>query len=175
MVRLAPSRAVRKNRIVLVKRLNLELTKSRALNWIICFVGKYKNQIIERQDKRALITQKSKASSFRSGEKPLTGGGPILQDRMMREELNSKAEGEHLSADADNEQQSPREIAKAFCFLMGVAQPKWLPVTAKKANMPYCNHFTREMQSIKKKTGQNVNWILTRQGACAKLSCNKTI
>ncbi len=117
MVRLAPSSAVRKNRIVLVKRLNLELTKSRALNRIICFFGKYINQIIERQDKRVVITQKPKASSFRSGEKLLTGDGPILQHRMMREELNSKVEEEHLFAGADNEQQSPRgKSRRLFCF-----------------------------------------------------------
>lgn len=76
---------------VLYIRFYQKLTKSRALNWIICFFGKYMNKIIERQDKRVVITQKPKASSFRSGEKLLTGDGPILQYRKVREEMQEKA------------------------------------------------------------------------------------
>ena len=76
---------------VLYIRFYNKLTGSRALNQIICFFGKYMNKIIERQDKRVVITQKPKASSFRSGEKLLAGDGPILQYRKMREEMQEKA------------------------------------------------------------------------------------
>lgn len=56
----------------------------------IAFAGKYANLIVERQDKRVVITQKPKASSLKGGERLLTGDGPIIRYRQIREELKSK-------------------------------------------------------------------------------------
>ncbi|MEN6595132.1 MAG: aromatic ring-hydroxylating dioxygenase subunit alpha [Clostridiaceae bacterium] len=76
---------------VLYIRFYHKLTKVRLLNQVICFFGKYMNQIIEQQDKRVVVTQKPKASSFRSGEKLLTGDGSILLYRKIRDEWKNKA------------------------------------------------------------------------------------
>lgn len=64
-----------------------KLTRLRFVNSIICFFGKYMNKIIERQDKRVVITQKPKASAYRSGEKLLMGDGPIVLYRKIRDEM----------------------------------------------------------------------------------------
>ena len=55
----------------------------------IAELGKFANGIIERQDKRVVITQRPKASSYQSDEKLLTGDTPIIQYRRMRDELKS--------------------------------------------------------------------------------------
>ena len=51
---------------------------------------KFGNRIIERQDKRVVITQKPKASAYKSHEKLLSGDGPIIQYRRIREELKNQ-------------------------------------------------------------------------------------
>lgn len=60
----------------------------------VAWLGKFGNRIIERQDKRIVITQRPKASSYRSQEKLLAGDSPIIQYRRIRDELKQKAEGE---------------------------------------------------------------------------------
>ena len=52
-------------------------------------LGKVANGVVERQDKRVVITQRPKASSYRSGEKLLAGDAPIVQYRRIRDELKS--------------------------------------------------------------------------------------
>jgi phenylpropionate dioxygenase-like ring-hydroxylating dioxygenase large terminal subunit len=74
---------------VLYIRFYCKITKFRPLDDFVAFTGKFANRIIERQDKRVVITQKPKASALRSGEKLLTGDGPIIQYRKMREDLKS--------------------------------------------------------------------------------------
>jgi len=59
------------------------------LDSFIAYFGKFANKIIERQDKRVVITQKPKASSLKSGEKLLIGDGPIIMYRRIREELKN--------------------------------------------------------------------------------------
>ncbi|MEG0451413.1 MAG: hypothetical protein RR595_16335, partial [Lysinibacillus sp.] len=59
-------------------------------NRIIAYFGKFANRIIERQDKRLVITQKPKASSLISSEKLLVGDGPIIKYRLIRDELKKK-------------------------------------------------------------------------------------
>jgi phenylpropionate dioxygenase-like ring-hydroxylating dioxygenase large terminal subunit len=68
------------------------LTKSKLVNQIIASAGKVANRIIERQDKRVVITQEPKASSLYSEENLLVGDGPIIMYRKIREELNQKAD-----------------------------------------------------------------------------------
>lgn len=72
---------------ILYIRFYCKISKMRFMNNIIAFFGKYANKVIERQDKRVVITQKPKASSFKSGEKLLAGDGPIIMYRKIREEL----------------------------------------------------------------------------------------
>jgi phenylpropionate dioxygenase-like ring-hydroxylating dioxygenase large terminal subunit len=54
---------------------------------LVALFGKFANQIVERQDKRVVITQKPKASSYKSQEKLLAGDGPVIQYRRIRDQL----------------------------------------------------------------------------------------
>jgi phenylpropionate dioxygenase-like ring-hydroxylating dioxygenase large terminal subunit len=54
-------------------------------NW----VGARANLVIERQDRRVVITQRPKRSGLRIGEKMIPGDGPIVDYRRRREELIS--------------------------------------------------------------------------------------
>jgi phenylpropionate dioxygenase-like ring-hydroxylating dioxygenase large terminal subunit len=71
--------------------------KFRPLDMLVAYAGKYANRIIERQDKRVVITQKPKASAYFSHEKLLSGDGPIIQYRKIREELKNR-EVQNISA-----------------------------------------------------------------------------
>jgi len=53
---------------ILYIRFYCKVTNSKALNSIVAFFGKYGNLVVERQDKRVVITQKPKASSYISDE-----------------------------------------------------------------------------------------------------------
>jgi len=74
---------------ILYIRFYCKLAKIKIINSLIAFAGKFANKIIERQDKRVVITQKPKASSFKSGEKLLMGDGPIIMYRKIRDELKN--------------------------------------------------------------------------------------
>lgn len=74
---------------VLYIRFYSRLLKIKAVNSFITFFGKYANKVIERQDKRVVITQKPKASSYKSQEKLLMGDGPIIMYRKIRDELKN--------------------------------------------------------------------------------------
>lgn len=75
---------------ILYIRFYCKITRIRLIDRFIAFLGKYANRVIERQDKRVVITQKPKASAYRSGEKLLAGDGPIIRYRKIREELKSQ-------------------------------------------------------------------------------------
>lgn len=74
---------------ILYLRFYNKITKFAFLNRIIAAVGSSANRVIERQDKRVVITQKPKASTLRSGEKLLVGDGPIIAYRQRREKLKA--------------------------------------------------------------------------------------
>ncbi|MBP7175251.1 MAG: aromatic ring-hydroxylating dioxygenase subunit alpha [Thermoclostridium sp.] len=74
---------------ILYIRFYCKLAKIKAVNSLIAFFGKFANKVVERQDKRVVITQKPKASSFRSGEKLVVGDGPIVMYRRVRDELQN--------------------------------------------------------------------------------------
>ncbi len=59
------------------------------LDGLTAFLGKFGNRIVERQDKRVVVTQRPKASAYRSQEKLLAGDGPVIQYRRIREQLKS--------------------------------------------------------------------------------------
>ena len=75
---------------ILYIRFYNKITNARWINALIAWLGKGMNRVIERQDKRVVITQRPKASSYRSGEKLLTGDGPILLYRKLRDEFQRK-------------------------------------------------------------------------------------
>ncbi len=69
-----------------------KITNSALLNRFIAQVGKFMNRVIERQDRRVVITQRPKPSSYRSEEKLLIGDGPIIEYRRRRDALMREAE-----------------------------------------------------------------------------------
>ena len=74
---------------ILYLRFYNKITKFAILNHIIAAVGSAANRVIERQDKRVVITQRPKASALQSGEKLLVGDGPIIAYRQRREKLKA--------------------------------------------------------------------------------------
>ena len=75
---------------ILYIRFYSKISSFKPLNSFIAYFGKFANKLIERQDKRVVITQKPKASSLKSGEKLLVGDGPIIMYRRIREELKNR-------------------------------------------------------------------------------------
>jgi len=75
---------------ILYIRFYSKVTGLKPLDGLIAYFGKFGNRIIERQDKRVVITQKPKASAYTSQEKLLPGDGPIIQYRRIREELKNQ-------------------------------------------------------------------------------------
>ena len=75
---------------ILYIRFYCKVTGVKPLDRFIAWVGKFMNRVIERQDKRVVITQKPKASAYHSGEKLLMGDGPIIEYRKRREALKTK-------------------------------------------------------------------------------------
>lgn len=69
-------------------------SKLRWINRLIAFGGRFANRIVERQDKRVVITQRPKASSYISNETLLPGDGPIIFYRRIRDELKTNTKKE---------------------------------------------------------------------------------
>lgn len=76
---------------ILYLRFYNRATPMRWLNWLIAQMGRGANRVIERQDKRVVITQKPKASSYHSAEKLVMGDGPVLLYRKLREAYKSES------------------------------------------------------------------------------------
>lgn len=74
---------------VLYIRFYNKITGITPIDTFIAWVGKFMNRVIERQDKRVVITQKPKASAYRSGEKLLMGDGPVIEYRKRRDQLKN--------------------------------------------------------------------------------------
>jgi phenylpropionate dioxygenase-like ring-hydroxylating dioxygenase large terminal subunit len=74
---------------VLYIRFYCRATGFRPLDALIAFFGKFMNRVVERQDKRVVITQKPKASSYISKENLLRGDGPIILYRRLRDEMKN--------------------------------------------------------------------------------------
>ena len=67
------------------------VTGFRPADAFIAWIGKFMNRVIERQDKRVVITQQPKASALRSDEKLVAGDSPIVKYRQGREERKKRA------------------------------------------------------------------------------------
>lgn len=76
---------------ILYIRFYTKVSGFKPLDAAIAQLGKAGNRIIERQDKRVVITQQPKASSFVFQENLLAGDGPVIQYRRMREDLKARA------------------------------------------------------------------------------------
>ncbi len=76
---------------ILYLRFYNRITGFKPLNRFIAAVGSLANLLVERQDKRVVITQKPKPSALKSGEKLLMGDGPIIEYRKRREQLKTRA------------------------------------------------------------------------------------
>ena len=68
-----------------------KISSLRVVNRAAAWASRLMAYIIERQDRRVVITQKPKASSYRGNEKLLKGDIPIVIYRRKREELKGKA------------------------------------------------------------------------------------
>lgn len=76
---------------ILYLRFYCKITGMKVIDSFIAWVGKFMNRVIERQDKRVVITQKPKASAYHSEEKLLVGDGPIIEYRKRCDQLRAKA------------------------------------------------------------------------------------
>ncbi len=74
---------------IIALRFYNKITKIRAINKLIAKFGSIANRIVERQDKRIVITQLPKASSLRMGENLVSADMPIIEYRQKREKLQS--------------------------------------------------------------------------------------
>lgn len=79
--------------VVLYLRFYHKITPFKTVNRLIAFFGKYANLIIERQDKRVVITQRPKRTQLRMGEKLIQGDQPIVTYRKLREDLIAASKG----------------------------------------------------------------------------------
>jgi phenylpropionate dioxygenase-like ring-hydroxylating dioxygenase large terminal subunit len=67
------------------------IVKAPVLRQAFNFLGTVGNLVIERQDKRVVITQEPKRADLDIGEKLIPGDGPIITYRRRRRELIEKA------------------------------------------------------------------------------------
>ncbi len=80
---------VDEEKTILYIRFYAKMTGVSPLNMLVAQMGKLGNFVIERQDKRVVVTQRPKQSSYRSEEKLLPGDGPIVLYRRLREKLKA--------------------------------------------------------------------------------------
>lgn len=79
---------------ILYIRFYSAVAKTQAVNNVVAFLGKFGNKVIERQDKRVVVTQLPKKSEYHSKENLFPGDGPIIQYRKLRQELKDLAAGQ---------------------------------------------------------------------------------
>lgn len=75
---------------IIALRFYNRITKIKAINKIIAILGSIANRIIERQDRRIVITQLPKASSLRMGENLVSADMPIIEYRQKRDKLQQR-------------------------------------------------------------------------------------
>ena len=67
------------------------IVKAPILRQAFNYLGAVGNLVVERQDKRVVITQEPKRADLDIGEKLIPGDGPIIQYRRRRRELIEQA------------------------------------------------------------------------------------
>lgn len=68
------------------------ISKNLYSNYAIAFAGKFANKVIERQDKRVVVTQVPKKSELHCGENLFSGDSPIIFYRRIRQELKDDSQ-----------------------------------------------------------------------------------
>ena len=79
--------------MIMYLRLYQRTVKAPILKQIFNFFGKISNLVIERQDKRVVVTQRPYRTFNRMGESLLQCDSPIILYRRRREELINVAKG----------------------------------------------------------------------------------
>lgn len=74
------------NSIIALRFYN-KITGMRVIDKMIAWLGSRANKIVERQDKRIVITQQPKASELRMNETLVAADMPIIEYRQKRESL----------------------------------------------------------------------------------------
>lgn len=77
------------NTILYIRFYN-KITSIGLFDAFISFIGKYANKIVERQDKRIVITQRPKSTGLGIGENLIKGDKPIMEYRLLRNQLKKK-------------------------------------------------------------------------------------
>ena len=75
---------------ILIIRLYNRLTGIKVIDGFIAWASKLFNLIVERQDRRVVITQRPKTTKLKMGENLVQGDLPIIEYRRRREELKEK-------------------------------------------------------------------------------------
>ncbi len=75
---------------MLIIRLYNRLTGIKVIDGFIAWASKLFNLIVERQDRRVVITQRPKTTKLKMGENLVQGDLPIIEYRRRREELKEK-------------------------------------------------------------------------------------
>lgn len=78
------------NTILYIRFYN-KLSGNKWLNRAVAAVGNIANLVVEKQDKRIVVTQRPKPSSYYSEENLLMGDGPIITYRKNRHQLKNPA------------------------------------------------------------------------------------
>ena len=77
---------------ILYLRFYANVSSNRYLNNAAAFFGQFGNFIIERQDRRVVVTQRPKMSAYHSKENLLQGDGPVITYRRLRDKLKAGEE-----------------------------------------------------------------------------------
>lgn len=72
---------------ILYIRFYAKVSRLRFVNAFMAWAGKPMNKVIERQDRRVVVTQRPKPSAYRSAERLIQGDRPIVEYRRRREQL----------------------------------------------------------------------------------------
>ena len=62
--------------------------KTPILRQVMNFFGDQSNLVIERQDRRVVVTQRPLRSDLKIGEKLIPGDGPVIEYRKRRQALS---------------------------------------------------------------------------------------
>ena len=79
--------------MIMILRTYQKFVRLPGLRWLADLANMASSLIIERQDRRVVVTQQPKRSDLRIGEHLIQGDGPIIAYRRRRRELIEVAEG----------------------------------------------------------------------------------
>jgi len=114
---------------VLYIRFYSNIVGVKPIDRFIAWTGKYANKVVERQDRRVVITQEPKASSLESGEALIRGDGPIIEYRKIRAQMIRENGGGEWEKKETNEKKtkkstfsSPTHTLSYGLFVLGAKE-----------------------------------------------------